>query len=87
MTESLKSDITNVLSSVANAQARTEQAKGVLMAAYGISAERAFEVLVWRFQETNLEVRDLADRYLDALANSASAETGSQVDQAVLTLE
>jgi ANTAR domain len=30
------------------------QAKGVLMAAFGITANRAFEVLVWRSQETHL---------------------------------
>lgn len=48
---------------MADARAAIEQAKGVLIAAYGISAERAFDVLVWRSQETNLKVRDLAVRF------------------------
>lgn len=86
VTDSLHSDITTVLSAVADARARIEQAKGVLMAAYGISPERAFEILVWRSQETNLKLRDLADRFLDALVDRASPETQSQIDQALLKL-
>ncbi|ORA20618.1 PAS and ANTAR domain-containing protein [Mycobacterium arosiense] len=86
VTDSLHTDITNVLSAVADARARIEQAKGVLIAAYGVSAERAFDILVWRSQETNLKLRDVASRFLDAVANKASAETQSQVDQALLTL-
>jgi PAS domain S-box-containing protein len=87
VTDSLHSDITNVLSAVAEARARIEQAKGVLMATYGISAERAFDILVWRSQETNLKLRDVASRFLDAVASKVSPETQSQVDQALLTLE
>ncbi|OBF05652.1 antitermination regulator [Mycobacterium sp. ACS4054] len=86
VTDSLHSDITDVLSAVADARARIEQAKGVLMAAYGITAERAFDILVWRSQETNLKVRDLASRFLDAVASTASAETQSAIDRALLTL-
>ncbi|OBH70851.1 antitermination regulator [Mycobacterium intracellulare] len=87
VTDSLHTDITNVLSAVADARARIEQAKGVLMVAYGISAERAFDILVWRSQESNLKVRDVAGRFLDAVASKVSAETQSHVDQALLTLE
>lgn len=87
VTDSLHTDITNVLEAVADARARIEQAKGVLIAAYGITAERAFEVLVWRSQETNLKVRDLAARFLDAVAGKSSPETRSLVDQALLTLQ
>lgn len=87
VTESLHSDITNVLSAVADARARIEQAKGVLMAAYGISAERAFDILVWRSQEANLKLRDVAGRFLDAVAREVSPERQSQVDRALLNLE
>lgn len=86
VTDSLHSDITNVLSAVADARARIEQAKGVLMTAYGISAERAFDILVWRSQEANLKLRDVASRFLDAVASKASSETQSQVDQALLNI-
>jgi PAS domain S-box-containing protein len=41
-------------------RAQIEQAKGILMVSYGISAERAFDILVWRSQETNTKLRTLA---------------------------
>lgn len=87
VTDSLHSEITNVLEAVADARARIEQAKGVLMAAYGISAERAFDILVWRSQETNLKVRDLATRFLAAVAGKSSPDTRTHVDHALLTLQ
>lgn len=87
VTDSLHTDITNVLEAVADARAKIEQAKGVLMSAYGISAERAFDLLVWRSQETNMKVRDLAARFLVAVAGKASADTRTHVDHALLTLE
>jgi PAS domain S-box-containing protein len=87
VTDSLHSDITTVLSQVAASRARIEQAKGVLMAAYGISEERAFDILVWRSQETNLKLRDLAARFLHAVAGKASPDTLSHIDHALLTLD
>ncbi len=42
-----------------------EQAKGILMMTYGISAERAFDLLVWRSQETNTKLRKLASQLID----------------------
>jgi len=87
VTDSLHTDITNVLEAVADARARIEQAKGVLMAAYGITDKRAFDILVWRSQETNLKVRELATRFLDAVAGTASADTRTHIDHALLTLE
>jgi len=40
-------------------RASIEQAKGILMMTYGIPAERAFDILVWRSQETNTKLRTL----------------------------
>jgi PAS domain S-box-containing protein len=87
VTDSLHSDITNALEAVADSRARIEQAKGVLMSAYGISADRAFDILAWRSQETNLKVRDLAARFLEAVAGKASPDTRTHIDHALLTLE
>jgi PAS domain S-box-containing protein len=42
-----------------------EQAKGVLMMTYGISAERAFDILVWRSQVTNTKLRKLASQLIE----------------------
>ncbi|MFD6161955.1 ANTAR domain-containing protein [Nocardia sp. NPDC060256] len=44
-----------------------EQAKGVLMYVYRISAEQAFKVLQWRSQETNTKLRALAEQILTEL--------------------
>ena len=64
-----------------------EQAKGVLMAIYGITEDRAFEILVWRSQETNLKLRELALRFMAAIsASHISPESRSHVDNALLTL-
>lgn len=44
-----------------------EQAKGLLMMTYGISAEHAFDILVWRSQETNTKLRMLASQIIEDL--------------------
>lgn len=87
VTEALSSDISSVLSQVSASRARIEQAKGVLMAAYGITEERAFDILVWRSQEGNLKLRDVAERFMTAVVGRASSEAVSHVDHALLTLE
>jgi PAS domain S-box-containing protein len=87
VTESLQSDITTVLSDVGAARAQIEQAKGVLMAAYGVSADRAFDILVWRSQETNIKVRDLAAHFLAAIAGKVSPDTRTHIDHALVTVK
>ena len=87
VTESLQSDITSVLSDVAPARAQIEQAKGVLMAAYGVSSDRAFDILVWRSQETNVKVRDLAAHFLAAIAGKVSPDTRTHIDHALVSVK
>jgi hypothetical protein len=43
------------------------------MLAHGVTAERAFEILAWRSQETNVKLRDIAER-LVAEASKAGEE-------------
>jgi len=83
-TETMQSDISAAVSKVSEARAEIEQAKGILMATYGISADRAFDILVWRSQETNVKVRDLARRFIDAMTGTLPAEVRGQVDHALL---
>jgi PAS domain S-box-containing protein len=85
-TDTIQSDISAAVSKVAESRAEIEQAKGLLMAAYGISADRAFDILVWRSQETNVKVRDLARRFLAAMAGTLTAGTRMQVDHALLNI-
>ncbi|GAB1813652.1 PAS and ANTAR domain-containing protein [Mycobacterium sherrisii] len=87
VTETLQSDITHAVTQVAAARADIEQAKGVLMVTYGITAERAFDILVWRSQQTNIRVREFAQRFLAAMAGNMPHETTSQVDHILLTTE
>ncbi|GFG63498.1 putative transcription antitermination regulator [Mycobacterium kubicae] len=68
-------------------RAAIEQAKGVLMYVYRVSAEQAFRVLQWRSQETNTKVRALAKQLLDDVMTmtAPSAAVQSQFDHLLLT--
>lgn len=85
VTDVLQSDVTAAVSEAAASRAVIEQAKGVLMTAYNISAERAFDILVWRSQETNVKVRDLAAHFLASLAGTLPTDAVSVVDHTLLT--
>jgi PAS domain S-box-containing protein len=85
-TDTMQSDISAAVSKVAEARAEIEQAKGLLMASYGITADRAFDILVWRSQETNIKVRELARRFLTAMAGTLPADTRTQVDHVLLNI-
>jgi hypothetical protein len=79
--------MTAQLAVIAENRAVIEQAKGVLMAAYGIEPNRAFEILAWRSQDTNVKIRELASRFMAAISSShLSPESRSHVDHALLTL-
>ena len=60
----------------------------MLILVYGISAERAFDVLVWRSQETNVKVREFARRLLAGLPGvDISGPAREAVDYLLLTLD
>ncbi|ORW48556.1 transcription antitermination regulator [Mycobacterium parmense] len=69
-------------------RAAIEQAKGVLMYVYRVSAEQAFGVLQWRSQVTNVKVRSLAKQLLDEIATLKApvAAQQSQFDHLLLTV-
>ncbi len=68
-------------------RAAIEQAKGVLMYVYRVSAEQAFRVLQWRSQETNVKLRALAKQLLAEVATLGppTAAAQSQFDHVLLT--
>ncbi|WP_433662623.1 PAS and ANTAR domain-containing protein [Nocardia sp. CA-128927] len=70
-----------------SARAVIEQAKGVLMVVYSISAEQAFRVLRWRSQETNTKLRVLAERLINDLAGVPAAEVSlrTHIDHLLLS--
>jgi len=69
-------------------RAAIEQAKGVLMAVYRVSAEQAFRVLQWRSQETNTKLRSLARQLVSEVATlpPPSSDVQSQFDHLLLTV-
>jgi hypothetical protein len=69
-------------------RAAIEQAKGVLMYVYRVSAEQAFRVLQWRSQETNVKLRALAKQLLTEVATLPApvAALQSQFDHLLLTV-
>jgi PAS domain S-box-containing protein len=64
-----------------------EQAKGILMMIYGISADRAFDILVWRSQETNTKLRKLASQLIDDFITELQVPAGirERADHLLLT--
>nr|WP_090345778.1 PAS and ANTAR domain-containing protein [Mycolicibacterium malmesburyense]CRL78362.1 putative PAS/PAC sensor protein [Mycolicibacterium malmesburyense] len=55
-------DFSAAVNEMAEARGPIEQAKGMLMLIYRISADSAFELLRWRSQETNTKLRVLAEQ-------------------------
>jgi hypothetical protein len=70
------------------ARAIIEQAKGMLMAIYRVSAEQAFGVLRWRSQETNIKVRSLAQQLIAEIVDqpTPSPEGQTAFDHLLLTV-
>ena len=69
-------------------RAAIEQAKGVLMYVYRVSAEQAFRVLQWRSQETNVKLRELAKQLLAEVSTLEvpTAAVQSHFDHVLLTV-
>ncbi|MEU0870503.1 PAS and ANTAR domain-containing protein [Nocardia brasiliensis] len=79
--------LTETLPEVVEARAAIEQAKGMLMLAYGIDADQAFNVLRWRSQETNIKLRALSEQFIADVTGSGAAPTAlrTRIDHVLLT--
>ncbi|WP_188544406.1 PAS and ANTAR domain-containing protein [Rhodococcoides trifolii] len=60
------------LDGIVDARAVIEQAKGILMLAFGIDADKAFAVLAWQSQTKNVKLRHLACRIIADVTDNAS---------------
>ncbi|WP_405163256.1 PAS and ANTAR domain-containing protein [Nocardia sp. NBC_01499] len=71
-----------------SARAAIEQAKGVLMVIYGITAEQAFRVLTWRSQETGTKLRALATQLVAEVStlDGPMVELRTRFDHLLLTV-
>jgi PAS domain S-box-containing protein len=79
VTDAVQAGVTAAMSELAKSRAVIEQAKGVLMAAYGISADQAFDRLVQRSQEANIKLRDIASRFLTAISGKLAARPQTDI--------
>ena len=69
--------------------AAVEQAVGMLQLVYGVTADKAGELLAWRAEVTGLPVAEFAARLCAVVSGAgaaASAEVRSRVDDLLLTL-
>lgn len=67
-------------------RATIQQAIGMIRMAYGLPADRAFDLLKWRSQETNVKLRHIADRLVSEVSSvPLSADSRARVDHILLT--
>jgi PAS domain S-box-containing protein len=90
ITDSSDADVQRTVSdrvaTIEASRAIINQAIGVVMWTYGVSAERAFDVLAWRSKETNVKLRRIAEQLLrDLSAIPPSNQARADVDRALLT--
>jgi PAS domain S-box-containing protein len=85
VTDSLQTGVTQVMSGVVESRALIEQAKGVLMVAYGVDDQRAFDILKWRSQSTKVKLKTVAAELLaEMMRQGFSAETTGILDRLLL---
>jgi hypothetical protein len=80
--------INAAVAEIAESRSVIEQVKGMLMLIYRIDANRAFDLLRWRSQETNIRVRRLAEQLSTDFLTLTYDETlpqRSAYDQILLT--
>lgn len=60
----VKETVDELVDEISSSRGAIEQAKGMLMIVYGISAERAFDILIWCSQEKNVKLRRVAEQLI-----------------------
>jgi PAS domain S-box-containing protein len=83
----VRRSLDEIVATIAERRATINQAMGMLMLAYGVSPERAFEILAWRSQETNKKLRDIATCFVSEAAAAKLLPTSgaNQLDHILLT--
>jgi PAS domain S-box-containing protein len=80
--------ISAAVAEIAENRSAIEQAKGMLMLIYRLDADRAFDLLKWRSQETNTRLRNLAVQLTAdflALDFDDTLPTRAEFDEVLLT--
>lgn len=71
----LQNSVTHELQVIVPHREVIEQAKGMLMMTYQVSAEAAFGILKWRSQEHNVKLATIAQRIVDDFPSLLSGDT------------
>ncbi|MGI6795881.1 PAS and ANTAR domain-containing protein [Gordonia sihwensis] len=84
--ETVRAEVAAHIEDFRQSHATIEQAKGMLMVVYGVTAEHAFDVLRWRSQQENIKLKDLCDAIVESAIRNAQMprETRSEFDLIVL---
>lgn len=81
----LQADLTKAMAKVVESREIIDQAKGVLMVAYGVSADQAFGILTWRSQASQRKLKDVAADFVNRLMREGlSADSVSTIDRLLL---
>lgn len=84
--EDMQKSVTEAVAEVEERRAVIHEAIGIIRMAYGVSAERAFEVLTWRSQQTNVKLRRIAEQFVRELAEKPlDAGVRAHIDHVLLT--
>jgi len=85
--DEVQREIGEKLQTILADRAIIEQAKGMLMAAYQVDADAAFDILRWRSQELNIKVHDIAKEVAAKLPLLLNLESSrAPVDHFLMTL-
>jgi PAS domain S-box-containing protein len=84
----LQQSITDELQVIVSHRQVIDQAKGMLMVIYQLSADVAFAVLVWRSQELNVKLSTVAEKLVAELPDLLNAHPAMRapIDRYLLTL-
>lgn len=89
--EDVDDAVDEAVSALTSSRASIEQVKGVLMLAYGVSADHAFGILAWRSQESNTKLRVLAQQIIDAVADGSGPTVPdtwrNELDHFIMTVD
>jgi PAS domain S-box-containing protein len=80
--------LTAEVAKITESRAVIEQAKGMLMAIYGIDVHAAFDLLKWRSQESNVKLRPLAEQIVadfSAVGHDEALPSRAVYDNLLLT--
>jgi PAS domain S-box-containing protein len=83
----MQRSLDGLVTTISERRAVINQAIGMLMLGYGVPADRAFEILAWRSQETNVKLRNIAACFVDDVTAASLLPSGaaSRLDHILLT--